>query len=118
MPGIEILALIDEAVGAGRRKPFDIADPRRRQLDAVRHFGFAAGIIRTAAGLFLEQTADDVGEVNLAGILILKLDQTTAAAAVAQRFPFAFGHIFQALFPERLDRQRLGRRFDRLGRYL
>src|SRR4051794_1979150 len=42
-----------------------------------------------------------MGEVDLAGVLVLELFQAAARAAVAQAFPFGAGHLFQRLgFPE------------------
>ena len=42
-----------------------------------------------------------MGEIDLAGILILELFQAAARAAVTQALPFGVGHLFQRLgFPE------------------
>src|ERR1019366_1721313 len=42
-----------------------------------------------------------MGEIDFAGILVLKLLQAAARAAVAQAFPFDAGHLLQRLgFPE------------------
>src|SRR6478672_5952088 len=52
-----------------------------------------------------------MGEIDLAGILILKLFQAAPRAAVAQAFPFGLRHLFQRLgFPKEslLSRGRLG----------
>src|SRR5258708_3925767 len=60
----------------------------------------------------IEQFAGDVGEIDLAGILVLELLQAAARAAVAQALPFGAGHLLQRLgFPEEslLARGRFGR---------
>jgi hypothetical protein len=42
-----------------------------------------------------------MGEIDLAGILVLEFFQAAARAAVAQAFPFDAGHFFQRLgFPK------------------
>jgi len=49
----------------------------------------------------IQQFAGNVSEIDLAGILVLKLFQAAARAAVAQALPFCVGHLFQRLgFPK------------------
>ena len=60
----------------------------------------AIGVIGAAAVAPVEQVAGDVGRIEEPGVLILELVQAAAAAAVAQRFPFAAVERGQGLFPE------------------
>src|SRR5450631_1929788 len=42
-----------------------------------------------------------MGEIDLAGILVLEFFQAAARTAIAQTFPFGFGHFLQSLgFPK------------------
>ena len=88
MPPGKIAALGNQAIGAGRRQPAEFADLGWGQFDAVAHFAAPVRIISAAAGSLVEEFARDVGEMNFTGVLILQLDKATAAAAIAQTFPF------------------------------
>src|SRR5437660_42642 len=101
MPPIEIAALGDEAIAAARRQPVEGVNIGWRQADAVRNLVGAVWIVLAGTGAGLEQAAGDMGEVDLAGILVLELLQAAARAAVAQAFPFGVRHFVQRLgFPE------------------
>ena len=54
-----------------------------RQLHAIGDKSVTARIVEAAARLAVEQLAADVGEMNLARVLVLELDEAAAAAAVA-----------------------------------
>ena len=60
-------------------------------MNAVAHPAPPVGIIGTAAACGVKKLAGDVGEVNLAGIFVFKLDQAAAPASVAKALPFGGG---------------------------
>ncbi len=91
VPGIKVLAFVDEAIGAGGRQPFDLAHPLGGQLDAIRHLGLAAGVVGTTAGVCLEQPADDIGEMNLAGVLVLQFDEGSSGRSRRTGLPIPPG---------------------------
>ncbi len=93
MPPGQVLALADQAVGAGIRQPVDLADIARRQPHAVRHQFLAMRIILAPAIAQIELPAGRVGEEELAGIIVDQLVETAFAAAVAQAFPLRPGHL-------------------------
>jgi len=65
------------------------------------HAGLAIGVVRTLAGADVEQFAGDVGEINLAGVLVFEANQAAFAAAVAKAFPLRLAHFAKRLrFPE------------------
>ncbi len=98
----KILAFGDEPIGAGDRQPAQRADDVRRQPDTIGHPTVAFVVVATAAGLRVEQPAADVGEVDIAGVFVLELDEAAAGAAVAQALPFVPVHLVQRLgAPER-----------------
>src|SRR5690348_1970741 len=111
MPPVEVAALREEAIGAGRRQPTKLADVFRLQADAVVDLVRAALIVAAAAALAVEQTATDIGEVDSAALLLFKLDEAAASAAVAQALPFGLGHLDQALA---LPEGGIGRHTNRL----
>src|SRR3546814_19733202 len=96
----------------------------RGQLDAFRPQLVAALVLGAVALVQIEIATGHVGVVDLAGVLVLVFVQAAFAAAVAQRLPFALGHLRQGLgFPERrgvgglrLDGLRLGGRLAGLPR--
>src|SRR5258708_32753117 len=57
-------------------------------------------VVLAGAQARIEQFAGDVGEIDLAGILVLELLQAAAGAAVPQARPLGAGHLPQRLgFP-------------------
>lgn len=62
----------------------------------------AVPIVMAPAGVRIEKATADICEMYLTGIFVFQLDQTAAAAAIAQRFPLLFRKLFQRLFPKRL----------------
>ena len=68
---------------SGRRQPGNRPDVLRREFDAIGHALAPAGVIAASAGAGLEQAAGDVGIMDAAGILVLKLDEAAPAAPVA-----------------------------------
>ncbi|MNT69012.1 hypothetical protein D3C72_2072880 [compost metagenome] len=97
MPPVEVAALGDEAIGAGRRQPGDLVDALDGQLDAVRHGRLAVFIVLAATALPVEQATGDRREHHVAGVPVLELVETAQAAAVAQPLPFGKAHLGQAL---------------------
>ena len=92
MPPGETLALRHQAVGAGRRQPFEPPHIARGEPHAILHLGLAVGIVAAAAACAIEQLAADVGIHRRVGVLVDQLVQAAAAAAVAQAFPFGARH--------------------------
>jgi len=71
-------------------------------LDAVGHLALAILVITAAAARLVEQAAADIGGVDAPVVLILELDEASAAAAIAQAFPFLARHLLERLAaPER-----------------
>ena len=83
MPIGQLLSLGHQSIGAGDRKPAQIANHIRRQPHAIGNSLVAARIVDAFARLAVEQLAADIGEMNLARVLVLELDEAAAAAAVA-----------------------------------
>src|SRR5690606_13265054 len=72
MPPVEVPALLDEPITAGRRQPAQRLHLLDRQPYAVRHMALAVGIIGASAAVAVEQPAADVGPDDLAGILVFE----------------------------------------------
>src|SRR6185437_11672671 len=102
VPPGEVLALGDPPIAAGGRQPVNRAHRRRGQVHAVGHPARAVGVVAAPAGFEVEQAAGDVGERQLAGVVVTQLVQAAPPAAVAQRLPLGAGHLLQRLgLPER-----------------
>ena len=103
MPILERLICGAKAVSASRGQPAEIVDPPALELDAIVDQFLAALVIGALTGVAVEQFAGDVGKMIFAGIVILKLVQAAAPAAVAQGFPLAPVEACQGLFPKRFS---------------
>jgi len=93
MPPVKVLALVELAVGAGGRQPFDLVHHLGGEPHAIVDLFAPMSVIAAAAALAIEQPAADVGEIGRRRVLVLELDEAAAAAAVAQAFPFRVGHL-------------------------
>src|SRR5271169_518231 len=104
MPPIEVPALGNEHIGAGRRQPIDGFEALRRQSHAVMHLFEPIPIVAAAAGLAVEEPAADIGVIGVGVVaLLLELIEAASAAAVAEAFPFRISHFFQRLAPPEWD---------------
>ena len=102
MPPAKVFTLVEEAIGAGLGKPRETADIAGRKLDTIRDMVLPVAVVRASARSEVEQLAGEPGDGDIAGILILELDQAALPAAVAKRFPFLRRHFMKALLlPER-----------------
>ena len=72
-----------QPIGAGDGKPAQLPHHVRGQPHAIGDTAVAARIVDASTRLAVEQLAADVGEINLARIVVLELDEAAAAAAVA-----------------------------------
>src|ERR1700743_1080983 len=88
MPPIEVAAFRYETIAAAWRQPVQRADIGRSQSDAIGNLVGTMRIIPASAETCIQKLAGNVSEIDFAGILVLKLLQTAARAAVAQAFPF------------------------------
>ena len=88
VPPSERAAFGPQPVGAGRRQPSERPRQVRRQFQTISDAPPAPGIVAAAAGLRVEEPASDIGEMHNSRILVLELDQTATAAAVAEALPF------------------------------
>ena len=88
MPPGKWTAFGTQPIGASRRQPSEGARQVRRELKTIADAPPAPCIIAAAAGVRVEESARDIGEMHCARILVLELDQAAAAAAVAKAFPF------------------------------
>jgi hypothetical protein len=88
MPPGERTPLRAQPIGAGRRQPGKRPRQVRRELQAISHPPPAVRVIRTAAGVRVEEPTGNVGEMNRTRVLVLELDQAAAPAAVAKALPF------------------------------
>jgi hypothetical protein len=70
-----------------------------RQLKAVANPAPPVGIIGAAAGLDIEQSAGDVGEIDAAGVFVFEFDEASAATTVAEAFPLRRCQVFERLLP-------------------
>src|SRR5215510_3782932 len=101
MPPIEIAAFGDETIATARRQPAEGSHIFGSEANAIGNLGGTVLVILAGTGARIEQAAGDVGEVDLAGILVFELFQAAARATVAQALPFGVGHFLQRLgFPE------------------
>ena len=102
MPPGEPLALGNAPIRAGWWQPIDFAHRLGREPDAVRHPAGPVGVVAALAGPQVEQSARDVGERQVVGVLVAQLVQATAAAAIAEGLPLVAGHLLKLLaLPER-----------------
>src|SRR6516165_11303717 len=102
MPPPEVFALVEEAIGAGLGKPSNAADNAGGQLHAIGDMLLPVAVVRAPARSKIEQLAGKPGYGDLAGILILELDQAALSAAVAERFPLLRRHASKGFaLPER-----------------
>lgn len=102
MPPGEVSALRDQTVSTSRRQPLEAPHLVWSQSDAIAHLAAAMDIIGTAAGPGVEELASNIGEINVAAILVLQLDETAAAASIAQALPFRRRQGFERFaLPER-----------------
>src|SRR6266567_9285053 len=99
MPPVQVLALGDQAVAAGRRQPADLRDRLRGEPDAIVDPFGAMPVVPAVARPGVEQAAAYVGEIDVFGLLLLELDEAAAAAAVAEAFPLGLIQVLQALCP-------------------
>ena len=99
MPMQEVLALRNQAVGAGRRHPFQRGNVFGRENHTSRDFLFAIVIVNAAAALMIEQLAGHIRIIEVAGVFVFQLQKTTFGAAVTEGFPFGLGHLAQCFFP-------------------
>ena len=97
MPPCKVLAVRDQAIGAGLGQPVHLVDGLGRKYQAIRHQALALLIVRASASPEIQQAAGHIGVAHLAGILVLQLVQAALAAAVAQQFPFRRGHVLGRL---------------------
>ena len=61
MPPVEVLALVDQTVGAGRRQPFQAGQIGGSKFDAIGHQERALDIIGAQAGAHIQEPAGNVG---------------------------------------------------------
>src|SRR5262249_49746917 len=105
MPPVEVLSIGDEAIGARRRQPVDAAHQFRRQRDAIWHVALAVLVVGTLAALAFEHETGDIGEIGVAGLLLLQLDEAATATAIAKALPLLRRERFEGLgLPERFGR--------------
>ena len=93
VPPGEVAAFSKGAVGTGGGQPLQARHIADIEADAVVDPGVAVGIIGAAAGGRVEQAAGQRRIVDFAGVLVLQLDQTTAAATIAKAFPLDSRHL-------------------------
>src|ERR1700722_6060346 len=97
VPIVQVLAFGHQSIGAGDWEPAQIANHIRRQSHAIGNFPVTPRIVDAFTRLAVEQLAANVGEMNLARVLVLELDEAAATAAVAQAFPFDETHLVERL---------------------
>lgn len=88
MPPGKVTPFSDEPVGAGGRKPVELADLGRGELDAIPDLLGAAGIIHAPAGACVKKLAGYAREMDPSAVFIFEFDKAAASAAVAEAFPF------------------------------
>src|SRR5580700_5164381 len=102
VPPVEVLAEMDQPVGAGLGEPVHLLHNLWGELDAVRDDLLAVLVVPAARGLGVQELAASVGLGQFAGALVFQLVDAAHAATVAQRFPLLPGHLGQRLpLPER-----------------
>ena len=72
MPPVEVLALGEEHIGAGRRQPVDGFEGFRRQAHAIVDLFEPVRIVAAAAGFAVQQPAADVGVEGLRVLPLLR----------------------------------------------
>src|SRR5690348_8277713 len=100
MPIGKRLARRTYAIGAGLWQPVERAQILAIELHAIGNQLHPVLVIEAAAVLAVEELARDVGRVEQARLLVLELVYAAAAAAVAQRLPFAAVQHGKRLFPK------------------
>lgn len=88
MPPGKVTPFGDEPVGAGGRKPVELSNLGRGELDAIPDLLGAAGIIHAPAGACVKKLTGYAREMDPSAVFILEFDKAAASAAVAEAFPF------------------------------
>ncbi len=114
VPVVQVLALVDETIGAGIGRPVDRLDDLGRELHADGNVFLAVLVVAALAGGAVQQFTVQIGEEELPALLVLELDEAALGAAVAQRFPLSGKVIsLQAfLFSRRVGRPSRNSRTD------
>src|SRR5690606_11896686 len=100
MPCGQRLTLTPQAIGAGAGEPAYRLHLLRCQAHAIRNEAAAILVAGALPAVPIEQAAGDIGGIDAAGILILRLVQAAFAASVAQRFPLRAVELIEGFFPE------------------
>src|SRR5579864_8661587 len=95
VPPVQVLALGEQHIGAGRRQPGDGFEVFGREPHAVVDLFQPMPVVAAAAGLAVEQPAAHAGVIGAVGRLFLELVEAAFAAAVAEAFPFGIRHFLQ-----------------------
>ena len=89
------------AIGAGLRHPADFIHVLRCEFQTGRHQCATFVITSAGAGVLVKVFADNIGVVDVIGVIILQFYQAAFAAVIANGFPFfrgvvakIFGHFF------------------------
>jgi len=98
MPSGQGFSFRQQAIRTRGRHPAQFGNVFWGECDAIGHEAFAFKIVRAATCFHVQQAAGDIGVADLARVDVFKFFQTTATAAVAQRFPLSQRHVLQALF--------------------
>ncbi len=96
MPPVQIFALVDETIGACRRKPGIVREIIGAHDHAVVDLLVTILVIRTATRADIQKAACQACMIQFFRICILEFQQATLAATVAKRFPFPGIQLIQA----------------------
>src|ERR1700721_3134551 len=97
MPPVQVLALGQPHIGAGRRQPGDGLEASRRQPHAIIDLFEPMLVVAAATGVSVQQPATDIGVVGAIRALFLELVETAFAATVAKALPLRIRHFRQRL---------------------
>ena len=88
VPVRQLLALMDQAIGAGLWHPADFLDLLRSKNHAVFDDLLAIFVVGTLTVIPVKQAAMESRVSDLTGIFIFQFEQAAFATAVAEGFPF------------------------------
>ncbi len=102
MPPGQTAAIVNPPVCATIRQPFQAPDLFEVDQEAIVDLFLPVRVILALAGIEVQHFTGKPGQVDLAGIFILKFQQAAAAASVTKLLPLDGGHLFKRFrFPKR-----------------
>ena len=91
--GSSVLPSRVQSISTGSRQQIQVFESLRSQNHALRLVALTVFIVGAATRVAVQVFTANIGIRQLSAVLVLELDHTAAAAAVAQVLPFPAGKI-------------------------